>query len=241
MQEKSLRFRYLNIYQDIKNKIEHGEYEQGQKLNTEKEYQEIYKVSRDTVRKAFARLENEEYIVRRAAVGTFVKYKKSDYTLAKLESFTEQMKSRGITPSSEFVSIEFLPVGNECIQRKLEIAAEERCYIITRIRKGNDIPMSYEIAYVPQKLCPDMQKYLDNNSSLYNIYENVYHHKLANGEVKLEAELPDATVQKYLKIGHDSPVLRMECITRLESGEPLYYVECSYIGERYFFSAILPR
>ncbi len=241
MEEKQSKFRYLQIYQDIKDKIESGEYEQGRKMNTEKEYQKIYNASRDTVRKAFAKLENEEYIVRKAAVGTFVKYKKSDYTLTKLKSFTEQMTDRGIKPSSEFISIELGPVTNKHILQELEIDGNEKCYKITRIRKGNGTPMSYEIAYVPQKICPDMQKYLDDNSSLYNIYENVYHLKLGNGKVKLEAELPNATIQKYLKIGHDSPILKMECVTLLEDETPLYYVECFYIGERYFFSAILPR
>lgn len=241
MEEKTAKFRYLHIYQDIKDKIENGEYAQGQKLKTEKEYQDAYEASRDTVRKAFAKLENEDYIVRKAAVGTFVKYKKSDYTLTKLKSFTEQMTARGIQPSSEFISIELGVVSSRHIQEELKISQEEKCYKITRIRKGNGTPMSYEIAYVPQKLCPDIQKHLDDQSSLYNIYESVYHHKLGIGKVKLEAELPDTIVQKYLKISHDSPVLRMECTTLLEDGTPLYYVECSYIGERYFFSAILPR
>lgn len=241
MEEKQSKFRYLRIYQDIKEKIESGEYEQGQKLNTEKEYQEIYNVSRDTIRKAFTKLENEEYISKKTAVGTFVKYKKSDYTLTKLKSFTEQMTERGIKPSSEFISIELKPIADKHILQELSLDDDEKCYKITRIRKGNGIPMSYEIAFVPQKICPNMQKYLDDNSSLYNIYENVYHLKLGNGKVRLEAELPDTAAQKYLKISHDSPILKMKCVTLLEDGTPLYYVECSYVGERYSFSAILPR
>ncbi len=240
-EEKHAKFRYLSIYQDIKGKIENGEYAQGEKLKTEKEYQEQYGASRDTIRKAFGKLENEDYIIRKAAVGTFVKYKKSNYELTKLESFTEQMRARGIEPSSEFVAIELSTPGSKHIISELEIDRSEKCYKITRIRKGDGQPMSYEIAYVPQKLCPDMQKYLDDHSSLYEIYEKVYHHKLGKGKVRLEAELPGAIVQESLKIGHDSPILKMECVALLESGTPLYYVDCYYIGEKYFFSAILPR
>ena len=101
--------------------------------------------------------------------------------------------------------------------------------------------MAYEIAYVPQKLCPDMQKYLDDRSSLYEIYETVYHYKLGNGKIRLEADLPSSMIQESLRLNHDSPVLKMECTTRLEDETPLYFVECYYIGEKYFFSAILPR
>ncbi len=241
------KFRYLVIYQDIREKIEGGIYAQGEKLKTEKEYQEEYGASRDTVRKAFGKLENENYIVRKAAVGTFVKRKKSNYTLGKMESFTEQMRERGIAPSSELVAIELIAPGSvntpggQHIAQELELDRSEKCYRITRIRRGDGSPMAYEIAYIPQKLCPDMQKYLDDRCSLYEIYEKVYHHRLGVGKIKLEAELPSVVVQESLEIGHDSPVLKMECVTLLESGTPLYYVECYYNGEKYFFSAILPR
>ena len=73
MDDSSTKFRYLSVYQDIKDKIEKGVFLQGEKLKTEKEYQQEYGVSRDTIRKAFGKLENEDYIVKKTAVGTFVK------------------------------------------------------------------------------------------------------------------------------------------------------------------------
>lgn len=235
------KFRYLAIYQEMKEKIENGEFQQGEKLKTEKEYQDEYGVSRDTIRKAFSKLENENYIVKKAAVGTFVKYKKSNYTLSRLESFTEQMHKRGIKPSSEFVSMELKTLDDQHILTELQIDKEEMCYKIVRIRKGDGAPMAYEIVYVAQKLCPDINKYLDNESSLYEIYENEYHYQLKSGKIRLDAEMPSTKIQKGLQIGHDSPVLKMQCTTMLEDGQPIYYVECYYIGEKYFFSALLPR
>ena len=151
---KQTKFRYLAIYQEFKEKIQNGEYKQGEKLKTEKEYQEEYGVSRDTIRKAFSKLENEDYIVKKTAVGTFVKYKKSDYALTTLESFTEQMRKRGIEPSSEFISIELKVLTNGHIVKELELEKREKCYKLTRIRKGNGEPMALEITYIPQKLCP---------------------------------------------------------------------------------------
>ena len=103
--EKAKEARYRIIYKQLKEKIESGEYKQGHRLKTEKELQEEYGVSRDTIRRALSHLENEDYIVKKPALGTFVKHKKSDYQLSKMESFTEQMKSRGISPSSEIISI----------------------------------------------------------------------------------------------------------------------------------------
>ena len=79
----------------IKDKIEKGVFLQGEKLKTEKEYQQEYGVSRDTIRKAFGKLENEDYIVKKTAVGTFVKYKKSNYVLSgKLFRTDEEKRDR---------------------------------------------------------------------------------------------------------------------------------------------------
>lgn len=239
--EKAKEARYLTIYKQLKEKIVNGEYKQGNKLKTEKELQEEYGVSRDTIRKALSYLENEDYIVKRPALGTFVKYKKSDYQLSKMESFTEQMKSREISPSSEIVSIELVANPGRQVIRELLLKEQEKCYRITRIRKGDGSPMAYEIAHIPQRLCPNLQKYLDDASSLYQIYEEVYYHKIGEGKIRLEAELPGIEIQKSLGISHDSPVLRMECTTLLEDGTPLYYVECYYVGAKYYFSTILPR
>ncbi|MGI6110462.1 MAG: GntR family transcriptional regulator [Eubacteriaceae bacterium] len=241
MSEKKAKFRYLSIYKDIRDKIESGEFQPSDKLKTEKEYQEEYGVSRDTVRKAFNKLENEDYIIKKTAVGSFVKSKKSDYPLTRLESFSEQMIARGIEPSSEFVSVVLEVISNKYIREELNLEDDEKCYIITRIRKGDKKPMAYEIAYVPQKLCPDIQKYLDNHSSLYKIYEDVYHFQMGNGRMKLEAELPGTAIQTSLGISHYSPVLKMQCTVDLENGIPLYHVDCYYIGAEYYFTAGMHR
>ena len=42
MDDSSTKFRYLSVYQDIKDKIEKGVLLQGEKLKTEKEYQQEY-------------------------------------------------------------------------------------------------------------------------------------------------------------------------------------------------------
>jgi len=238
---KKCNFIYHEIYQDLKSKIKNQELKPGQKLETEKELQEVYGVSRDTLRKALGKLEQEELIVRKAAIGTFVKRAKSNYGLTKMESFTEQMHQRGIKPSSELVAIELIKDIPEYICRELSIESDERCYKVCRIRKGDNEPMAYEIAFIPRKLCPDLQMYINDTASLYDIYENKYGLELKYGTVYLESEMPSPEIQNKLQISKSSPVLKMRCVMYLEDDQPLYYVECSYIGDKYFFSATIPR
>lgn len=238
---KKSDFIYLKIYQDIKNKIQSQELKPGQKLETEKRLQEIYGVSRDTLRKALGKLEQEELIVRKAAVGTYVRRVKSNYGLTRMESFTEQMHQRGINPSSELISIELIKDVPEYICHELSIEPDEKCYKVCRIRKGDDEPMAYEIVFIPRKLCPDLQMYINDTASLYDIYENKYGLCLKYGTVYLESEMPSPEIQNKLQISKSSPVLKMRCILYIKDDQPLYYVECSYIGDKYFFSATIPR
>lgn len=241
MSEGKSRFHYYKVYQDIKDKIESGAIRSGEKLPTEKELQIEYQVSRDTIRKALSKLDQEGFINRKSALGTFVKQDKSDYELSYLKSFTEQMKSRGIVPSSELERIELKSDLRADIRESLRLEDREKCYVICRIRKGDGVPMAYETAYIPHRLCPDLQKHLDDQSSLYDIYENVYHLQIGSGVIRIEAEMPGAKLQEKLNLSKDSPVLFMKCLTSLADHTPLYYVECSYIGDKYFFSTKISR
>jgi len=231
----------MKLYQDIKDKIDSGELKAGERLPTEYIFQKQYKVSRDTLRKALAKLEHEGYITRKAATGTYVKYKKADYGLSKMESFSEQMRKRGLTPSSEILSIEMLNDCDSDVMTQLSLVSDEKVYKICRLRKANGEPMAYEIAYVPQKICPDLHTHLLETTSLYDVYEHTYGLHMNHGEIQLEAELPSPYVQKILKVRSNSPLLKMSCTVTLESGAPLYYVLSYYIGEKYIFSARLPR
>lgn len=235
------RFRYYKVYQDMKEKIEQGVIKKQDKLPTEKELQESYGVSRDTVRKAMSKLEQEGYISRKIAVGTFVKQTKSDYQLSTMKGFSEQMRERGIEPSSELDSIRLKGEISLEIRDMLQLNPSDKCYIICRTRFGDGIPMAYEIVYTPYALCPDIQKHLDDETSLYDVYEKRYNHELGHGSIRLEADIPSRKLQEKLGVSKDSPILLMKCLAMLKNDVPLYYVECFYIGEKYFFSTDVYR
>lgn len=53
---------YIEIYQDIKQKIEHGHYSEGEKLSSIRNLSDVYGVSRNTIIKALQELELEGFI-----------------------------------------------------------------------------------------------------------------------------------------------------------------------------------
>ncbi len=235
------KYRYYKVYQNLRGQIESRKLQPGDRLPAEAELQESFGVSRDTIRKALSKLEQEGFLSRRAAVGTIVRYQKSDYQLTAMTSFSEQMRARGLHPSSELEKIELKSELQEEIRRALALEQGEKCYMISRVRKADDTPMAYEEAYIPFRICPNLQKHIDESTSLYEVYENEYHLKIGNGHVILEAVLPSSQLQAALKIGRESPLLYMRCTGFLENGTPFYYVDGYYIGEKYEFSTNVIR
>lgn len=67
---------YIQIAEDIKAKIERKELAENSRIPTELELSEAYGVSRITIRKALEILVEDEILVRRQRIGTFVSDKK---------------------------------------------------------------------------------------------------------------------------------------------------------------------
>jgi len=241
MTETKKKFRYFQIYQELREQIDSGKLPAGSQLPTEAELQKNYNASRDTIRKALQKLEIEGVINRRAAVGTFVRASKSVYALSSMSSFSEQMRSRGVVPSSDLKSIDITSDIRADIRELLQLGPDDRCFVVKRIRRGDGVPMAFEETYISAALCPNLQKYIDENASLYEIYENIYGLKIGDADIDLEAIIPPSKYQTALSQPKDAPVLFMRCFARQECGLPLYYVECYYSGDNYVFSAHVMR
>lgn len=235
---KDNQFLYKQIYSDIVHKINSATLVPGDKLPTEMSLCAEYNCSRATIRRALGLLEKEGYIYRKSGTGTFISYNKLNYSLNKLEGFSEQMNKRNSKPSSELLYIEMLNAENvdSAVSESLDLTFNEKIYKVGRLRYSDSTVMAYEIAYIKEHYCPNLQKYLENSASLYDIYENKYQLKMDYGDVTLEAINASNEISKILKIKTNDPLLLMNCTVRLDNGDTLYHVVCYYIGEKYVFS-----
>lgn len=234
-------FAHEKVYTWIRDNIDSRRWADGSRIPTEMDLTRELQVSRDTVRKALMRLTREGYLYRKAGYGTFVKHEKSNYRLGTLDSFTEQMLERGLTPSSETVSVNCGPSKDERLREVLRVPAEESVYVVERVRKADGTPMAFETTYVPASLCPDLDFHLRTHDSLYVIYEKIYHHQMDFGRIHLEAAKCPGRVRDKLRLARNVPVLTMNCTTYLKDQRPLYHVVCHYSSEHYFFSINIPR
>ncbi|MCL3860338.1 GntR family transcriptional regulator [Actinotalea sp. K2] len=111
-------------------------------------------VSRMTVRQAVDALVVEGLLDREQGRGTFVAPSKVDLEV-RLSSFGEEMRRRGLTPSSTVLAAEVTSATPD-VADALELVPGERVLYLHRIRHADGEPMAIEQTWVPWSLAPDL-------------------------------------------------------------------------------------
>lgn len=231
--------KYQLIYNYVVDKIESGEFKDGDKIPSENEMCALFSVSRITVRKALSELEHAGYIIKKHSKGSFVRTGVTVMQLNALQGYTEEMKKRGLRPSSKLISVTRQP-ANDYLANKLRIDEKAIVYRIERLRLANEEPMSLETVYVPFYRVPEIDKF-DLTGSLYKIFQDQYNLRMSRAEQVIEAAIADKKTAEAFHIKLRSPVLHIERTTYLAEGEPLEYVDSIYRGDKYKFYAVLSR
>lgn len=236
------RFSSIPLYIQIKNELlkelEKKQFNNDRKLKSEREYSEVFSVSRLTVRKAIDGLQREGYIERVSGKGTFFTaiHDKSEFT--HVVSFTEDMLKKGLISSSKVLKFELIDSPKEVIKK---LNKNTKVLNLKRIRFGNNIPLVIQNAYISYDLCPTLNNFNFENNSLYTVLEKNFKLDLAFAKNILKTQISDENETKLFNVKKPIAVFLLEQVTFLRSGEPVEYVESIYRGDKYNFTNIASR
>ena len=208
--EESVPF-YKQLKNKILDEIDSGKLKHGDKLPSERELAEQYQISRMTARHTLSILEREGVVERRVGAGTFINNKKIQMDFVTFNSFTKNMLSKGLIPSTQILSIckmEAMPN----LAQKLKVASGETLIAIQRLRLVNETPISIEKSFLPEKLCPRLDEIITSNDSLYEILEREYGIVLVMAKEHMQVTLSDEPESKLLKIRSESPCIFQEAV-----------------------------
>ncbi len=209
----------------------------GQMLPSEWELADLYNVSRLTVRRAIDELVRQNWLSRRRGVGTFVSRPFRATIAASKLSFTEQMKAIGRRPSSRVLSVRQIPAPTY-IAQKIQISEGEALVEISRLRLADDVPILYEIAYLPGKRFPGLENYpWGENDSLYHILQEHYGVVVTGLDHTIKPALLSPREATYFMVEPAQPALVSEIIAYAQDGTPMEYswsISNGDKGEFYF-------
>ncbi len=229
---------YYQIREDLRRRIEAGQWKPGEAIPSEAELQEIYGVSRATVRQALSELVMEGLLIRKQGRGTFVAPPKIVEPLPRLVSFTEEMRAVGMEPSTRSVRVEIVTDPPKRVRETLR-TDEDRFLRIERVRCANAQPIVLLVSYLPSSLGIDPGE--DFSGSLYALLETKYNIRLGEAIQIIEAAIADEDTAAQLEIEEGEPILIIRRGTFAKDGRPVEYVEGFYPADRYRYTIRLER
>lgn len=164
------RHLYLQVIDRLKSDIEAGVFKENEKLPSEFELSKSLGVSRATLREALRLLEEDNIIIRRHGVGTFVNPKPIFTSgIEQLSSISSMIEAVNMTPGTMLLRAEESePTAKEVEQ--FACATDSKLLTLERVRTANGEPVVYCIDKLPAHYLP--KDFVENKeTSLFSALE----------------------------------------------------------------------
>lgn len=201
----------------------------GEAIPSERDLTATYGVSRATVRKAIDTLVYEGILQRTHGLGTFAVRPRLG-TQLHLASFTQDMRRRGMVPSTRLVSIR-REVPPDPIARALGLGPVDRAWSLRRLRLADGQAIALEDAWYPVSLLPGLDQH-DLKSSLYALLSAEYDLTIDGAEQTLWGEAASGDIARLLACPEHTPLLVFRRVASAAQ-RPVEYVLSWYRGDRY--------
>jgi GntR family transcriptional regulator len=234
--------KYLQISAWLKELIQTGRYQQGEKLPSEIELAKICQVNRNTLRQAISELAAEGLLRKEKGLGTFI----SDFDAAPLKhqlkqisSFRDDLKEIGLKEKTRLLG-SGIEEASEPVARALVLGTDNQVIAVRRLRTGTDIPLIFEESYLPSPLFKDILK-MELTGSMYKLMTSRFNITLARSEQSIRAVNLRGKIAGLLNLPENAAGIFMESVTFDENNIPVEVLYSYYRGDKYVFEIELGK
>nr|WP_245418748.1 GntR family transcriptional regulator [Mesorhizobium sp. WSM3864] len=209
----------------------------GDRLPTESQLTQRFRISRPALREALKLLEQDGVISVTHGLGRFVTASSAvqvDRPITIFESVTDMSRHYGYDTINKVLSIaEETP--DPVIQQQLRLADGERVIRLERLRLHNDVPLIYSLDYVPRGLLPGRLFDIEWSGSLLALLEKNRHQPRMSAASVSAVTLPDEIVQRN-DLRDFGPALLIAETCFDATGTPVVYAAVYHRGSHFAFS-----
>jgi GntR family transcriptional regulator len=209
-----------------------------ERMPSDAELCERFGVSRMTARQAVQTVVSEGLVYRKRGHGTFRSPRRIHRLLGSPLSFTENMRSRGLTASSKLLAFEQV-MPSEADSTALDIEPGTSAVLLERLRYADGLPMALERAVISPR-CASVLKANLGTESLHDVFEGLGHTP-ARAHATVSARRATKRERELLDLPASGVVLVERRVISDQDGVPLEHTETLYAAERYEFDAVMYR
>jgi GntR family transcriptional regulator len=230
---------YYQLKEVLKQQIRSGHLAPHTAIPSEPELVTSYHVSRATVRQALSELVHEGLLYRLHGKGTFVCEPRVQQTQSELTSLTEDIQRRGKRPGGLLLVSELIR-GSETVRKQLALLDSEQAIRLERLRTADDIPIAYEVDYLPYPRAASIYQRAKelSDGSLYNLMNSEGLNPYIV-EQKIRADIVTVREAELLRIAPGEAGLRFTSTAFDLTGSPIEYSESFFPGSQYDFHVTL--
>lgn len=177
---------YQQIVEQVRALVKSGALSEGEIFQSEGEIARVLGISKMPVRQAFLKLRSEGLLIiekgRRPVVGS----SRVPWNFQELRGFSEEMRRRGLVPSSRVLALKRISADAE-VSQALQLDAEATVFSLQRLRYVDAEPVALVTSFLPVALFPDLDQRDLEGVSLYRLFETVYRRKLNWAEEEIGA------------------------------------------------------
>ncbi|WP_374721829.1 GntR family transcriptional regulator [Peribacillus tepidiphilus] len=233
------RHLYLQVIDKIKQDIEGGIYGERERLPSEFELAKQLGVSRATLREALRILEEENVIIRRHGVGTFVNAKPLFTSgIEQLNSVTNMINLAGMKPGTIFLSTSISFPTEEDI-KKFGCKEEEELIVMERVRTANEEPVVYCLDKILKKNLPPNFSYKEE--SIFEVLESHSSIKVTYAVAQIEPIGYHEKISPILECDPETALLVLKQMHFDEEDRPILYSINYFKSDKFSFHVVRKR
>ena len=194
--------KFAEIYKDLKQKIESGEYEYQQLLPSENTLVQEYDCSRNTIRRAISDLVSDGYVQSMQGKGVLVIFQPTlhtSFTIGGIESFEESAIRNHQKPETKVIHFAELIVDKK-IAEKTGFAIGDEIYYLQRLHYLDGKALILNHNYFLKSVAVGLTKEIAEKS-IYEYLENTLGVSIVTSKRIMTVEKMTEIDEKYLELG----------------------------------------
>lgn len=209
----------------------------GDRLPTEAQLTQRFKISRPALREALKLLEQDGLISVTHGLGRFVTASSAvevDRPITEFESVTDMSRYYGYETTNRVLSLS-VEIPAAAIRKPLRMEEGEHAVRLERLRLYQGEPIIYSVDYVPRKVFPAGPMEQEFGGSLLSLLDRYQHRPRMSAASVSAVMLPDAVSQLHGLAGFGPALLITETCFDM-AGAPVVHADVYHRGSHFSFS-----